>query len=96
MTAYIIARVKVKDADRMKQYGAAAGPTVAAHKGTFVLRGKFAGALIGSAEPHNTAIIQFPDLAAVEGWFNSPEYQALGPLRDSACEMEFLTYEVPA
>jgi len=39
MTAYVIARVDVTDADKWMEYAAAAGPTVADHGGKYLARG---------------------------------------------------------
>ncbi len=97
MTAFFVSRIKVSDPAKMKEYAQAAGATVGAHGGKLVLRGDFAKTLIGeSADNHITAIVEFPDLATLDVWFNSPEYQSLNALRDSAGEMQFVAYEVPA
>ena len=32
----------------------------------------------------------FPDGAALRAWYNSPDYQALVPLRDEAADMVFI------
>ena len=43
-----------------------------------------------------TAVVKFPDLEKLEGWYASPEYQALIALRDEACDMNIMKYQVPA
>ena len=95
MPALIIARITVHDADRMQAYGAAAGPTVAAHGGEFVARGKFAASLLGDGDGDapNVAVIRFSSFDAAKAWFASPEYQALAELRSAAADMEFTLYE---
>lgn len=93
MTALLVARIKVRDPERMKAYSAAAGPTVAAHGGEFLGRGTFALALLGEGAAHVTGVMRFPSLDAVRGWFNSPDYGALAGLRAQAGEMEFFVYE---
>ena len=97
MPALIIARITVHDADRMQAYGAAAGPTVAAHGGEFVARGKFAASLLGDGDGDgdapNVAVIRFSSVDAAKAWFASPEYQALAELRSAAADMEFTLYE---
>ena len=93
MTALLIARIDVQDPERMQAYGAAAGPTIAAHGGEFVARGKFAGSLLGDGSVKAVAIIRFPSVDAATGWFSSPEYQALSELRTSAADMEFTLFE---
>ena len=93
MSAILVSRIRVRDPEQMKAYGAAAGPTVAAHGGEVVARGQLAEALLGKGSPHVTGIMRFPTVDAVTTWFASPEYQALSDLRDSAGEMEFFVYQ---
>jgi uncharacterized protein (DUF1330 family) len=97
MTAFFVSRIKVSDPAKMQEYAQATGPTIGAHGGKLVLRGAFAKTLIGeNAGKHMTSIVEIPDIAALDTWFNSPEYQAHSALRDSAGEMQFVAYEVPA
>ena len=93
MTALLIARIDVQDPERMQAYGAAAGPTIAAHGGEFVARGQFAGSLLGDGSARAVAIIRFPSVDAANGWFSSPEYRALSELRTAAADMEFTLFK---
>lgn len=93
MSTLLVSRIRVRDPEQMKAYGAAAAPTVAAHGGEVIARGKFATALLGHGSSHVTGVMRFPSEAAIDAWFSSPEYQALTDLRDSAGEAEFLVYE---
>lgn len=93
MTALLIARINVLNPEHMQAYGAAAGPTVAAHGGEFIARGKFAAPLLGNESAQAVAIIRFPSVDRAKGWFASPEYQALAGLRTTAAEMQFTLYE---
>lgn len=93
MTALIVARFDVKNAEKMKNYATAAGPTVLAHGGEFVAKGEKVSALVGIDEKHSIAMVRFPDVAAAKTWFSSPEYTACKPLRDEAAEMQFTLYE---
>jgi len=93
VSAFLVSRIKARDPEQMKAYGAAAAPTVAAHGGEVLVRGNFAEALLGTGAHHATGVIRFPDPAAARAWFASPEYQALTDLREAAGEMEFFVYE---
>lgn len=93
--AFVISTLRVKDPEKLKQYAAATGPTIAAHGGELLLRGAFHKSLTGVGEPHMAGIIRFPDMAALEHWYDSKEYQALIPLRDEACDMTLLAYAPP-
>jgi uncharacterized protein (DUF1330 family) len=37
-------------------------------------------------------VIRFPSLAAVDAWFASADYQALIPLRNTAAEVDLVSY----
>ena len=96
MTAFFVATVKVKDPAKFQQYAEQAGATFAAHGGEPVLRGKTAGALVGSADHQAVGIIKFPSSDALQAWYDSSEYQAIVPLREEAADMTIVTYAVPA
>lgn len=93
MTALIVARFDVKNAEKMEAYAAAAGPTVLAHGGAFVAMGEKVSALVGQDERQSVAMVRFPDVASAKTWFASPEYTACKPLREDAAEMQFTLYE---
>ncbi len=95
MTAFFIATATIKDPDLFKEYGAGAGPTIAAHGGELVIRGQTESVLNGTGSHQISAIARFPDMDALNSWFNSPEYQALIPLRDSAADMNLVAYSQP-
>lgn len=95
MNAFIIATVRVKNQEKMQEYAAAAGPTIAAHGGELMMRGAFASALAGTSDPHTTAIMRFPDMETVQKWYASEAYRAIIPLREDACDMTLLAYAVP-
>jgi len=89
MSAYVIAHATPKDADKMQEYGGAAGATVAQHGGEFVARGP-ATVLSGTSDHKVAVVIQFPDAATAKGWYESPEYQALIPTREQALDSVFV------
>lgn len=93
MSAIFVSRIKVRDPEQMKAYGAATAPTIAAHGGEILARGSFAEALLGEGSAHATGIVRFPSIGAAQSWFTSPEYQALAELRTAAGEMEFFLYD---
>lgn len=97
MTAFFISRVKINDPTKMQEYAAATGPTIAAHGGALVLRGASVETLIGNdVAQHMTGVVQFPDIDALNAWFNSPDYQKHTALRDEAGEMQFVAYQTPS
>ena len=96
MSAFFIATVTIKDAEKFTEYGGKAGATFAPFGGKLLTKGKAEKTLAGESSHQTAAIVSFPDMAALEGWYQSPEYQALIPLRDSAADMTLVAYAVPA
>lgn len=88
MSALVIVSFNVLDQEKLKQYSAAAGPTVASHGGEFMVKGK-SSTLHGDGNFDMTAVIQFTDMEAANNWYNSTEYQAIVSLRNEAMESHF-------
>jgi uncharacterized protein (DUF1330 family) len=93
MTAILVARYTVKDAEKMEAYATAAGPTVEAHGGEFIAMGQNVAALVGEDSSQSIAMVRFPDVATAETWFASPEYTACKGMRADAADMQFTLYE---
>lgn len=89
MSGYIVAHATPKDADKMQEYGGAAGETVAKHGGEFICRGP-ATVLAGESAHKVMVILKFPSKQAAEDWYNSSEYQALIPTRLQAMDATFV------
>jgi uncharacterized protein (DUF1330 family) len=92
MTAYLVANVTVRNAEKMEAYAAAAGPTLEAHGGELILDGQLSETLSGAWNAPSVALVRFPSLEAAQTWYNSPEYQALAPLRASAADMDIALF----
>jgi uncharacterized protein (DUF1330 family) len=91
--AYVVGHITVKNPDMWAEYRGKVPETLAPWGGELVFRGKQVAALSG-ANPHpDIVVIRFPTAAAVEGWFSSPAYQSLIPLRQQAAEVVLLSYE---
>ncbi len=81
MVAYMIAESVVHDPDLMQDYGKKAGPTVAAHGGKVLVAAGAIAHMDGAWNPKRLFVIEFPNMAAAKGWYNSAEYQAIMPMR---------------
>ena len=93
MSAYVVIHATVKDAEKFQEYGAAAGPIVKAHGGELVTAGHLKSVLCGEETRERCVIIKFADVDTAEGWYNSPEYQAVIPVRDQALDSVFIVVE---
>jgi uncharacterized protein (DUF1330 family) len=82
MAAYMIAEHKITDAAKFEEYRTKVGPMIAKHGGDIWLKGGSHKVLEnGHWQPDRVVIIEFPDMAALNAWYNSPEYQPLIALR---------------
>ena len=82
----------IHDPEKLAAYAALAGPAIQAKGGEFLARGT-AHYASGIGLIERTVIVQWPDLAAAEGAYHSPEYQtALAALADGV-ERDFRIIE---
>ncbi len=90
--AYLIGHITVKDEEKWSQYRSQVPATLAAFGAEVVFRGKCRLVLSGEHGYTDTVVLRFPDLAAIEGWYRSPAYQALIPIREQAADMVLIGY----
>lgn len=96
ITAYVIGHISVKDEAKWAEYRAQVPGTLAPWGAELLLRGKRL-AVLGGAHAHtDTVVIRFADAAAARGWFDSPAYQALLPLRAEAADVDLILFESAA
>ena len=84
MAAYLIAEHLIADAERFEEYRSKVAPMIERHGGRYLTRGGSHRVLDGSWHPTRAVIIEFPDMAALMAWYESPEYQPLIEVRRSA------------
>lgn len=96
MPAFVHVTATFKDQEKFQEYAKLAGPIVATHGGELIMRGKFIKVIAGNANPHQFSVaLKFPDLAAIDAWYESDEYQAIIPVRDEGADVNFTVYETP-
>ena len=93
MAAYVIGHITVKDSEKWMEYRAKVPATLAQWGGELILRGRRVAVLSGEHPYTDTVVIRFPDAGAISGWYGSPAYQALIPIREQAAEMVLISYE---
>ena len=91
--AYVVGHITVKNSEMWAEYRSKVPETLAPWGGELVFRGKQVAVLSGEHAHPDIVVIRFPSVAAVNGWFSSPAYQSLIPLRRQAAEMVLLSYE---
>jgi len=94
MPTYVIASVTdAWDQAKLVEYRERNTDAVARHGGRFVARGGRHEILEGDYEPVRVVIMEFPDLDAARGWYESDDYAPLRELRRSASTTDIYMVE---
>jgi uncharacterized protein (DUF1330 family) len=82
MTAYVIADIEVLDPAGYEAYRQQVPATIAAYGGRYLARGGATEVLEGSWSPRRCVILEFPSMAQLKAWWDSPEYQPVRAIRE--------------
>jgi uncharacterized protein (DUF1330 family) len=93
MPAYIYANVEITDPTAYAAYRAEVPAVVAAHGGRFLVRGGAVTVLEGASVPQRQVILEFADMAHLRAFYESPDYQRLIAVRQSASSGTLLAIE---
>lgn len=93
MAAYLIADVDISDAAMFDEYRREVPATEARHGGRYLARGGATRVLEGDWEPHRLVIVEFPDMAALTAWYDSPEYERLKQIRFRCAKTRIIAIE---
>ena len=91
MAAYVIVDVEVTNREAYEKYRRQVPATVESYGGRFAVRGGKYETLEGSWQPKRIVVMEFPDYERAKAWYDSPEYQAILPLRERNARTNFLT-----
>lgn len=84
MTAYIYGDIEITDAQLYETYRREVPALIAAHGGRYLVRGGEAEALEGDRRLRRQVLLEFPDMAALKAFYESPAYAPLKALRRKA------------
>ena len=84
MTAYIYGNIEIHDPAIYEEYRALVPALVASHGGRYLVRGGAVEVLEGHVAAQRQVILEFPDMAALKAFYNSPQYTAAIALRQRA------------
>jgi uncharacterized protein (DUF1330 family) len=94
--AYLVAEGAVVDPATFKTYAQQVPRTLAAFGGRFLVTGGKVEALEGDP-PKVSVIIAFDSLEKANAWWNSPDYEAIKPIRHASAKATLFIIEgVPA
>ena len=92
MAAYMIVDIEVTNQEAFEEYRRLFPPTFEKYGGRFAVRGGPYETLEGNWQPQRIIMVEFPDLERARQWYDSPECQALVPLREQNARTNFLTF----
>ncbi len=81
MTAYMIVEVETTDEALMAEYRKHTPGLIAKFGGKFIVRGGKSMTLEGGWIPQRVVMIEFPDMASLERFYRSPEYEPVLAMR---------------
>ena len=93
MTAYVIADIEVLDRAGYEAYRQQVPATIAAYGGRYLARGGATEVLEGSWSPRRCVILEFPSMAQLKAWWDSPEYQPLRAIRERTTRSHLVATE---
>ena len=91
--AYVVGNITVHNPDRWAEYRAQVPATLVPWQAEILMRAGMAQVRSGTHAHTDIVVLRCPDSAAAHGWFNSPAYQALLPLRNEAATVDLVCYQ---
>lgn len=83
MSTFLIANIRVNDAERYKEYVANVPALIAKHGGQYRVRGGDTQVLEGQWTPDRLVVLEFPDCDSAMAFYNDPDYAPFRMLRQS-------------
>jgi uncharacterized protein (DUF1330 family) len=90
MAAYMISRIRVTDEANFARYRDASIPVAGRFGAKYLARSDEIQILDGTDDGRRMVIIEFPDMAQLRAFWDSPEYQAARELRLGAAEIDIV------
>jgi uncharacterized protein (DUF1330 family) len=85
MTAYLIGNYDITNEEGYQSYIEAVVPTMLSHGGEILVAGP-GSEIIEGAPGAITVVLKFPSMEALQGWYDSSEYQEIIALRTENTE----------
>ena len=93
MAAYVLIDVDIHDLAEYTTYRLQTPATVAAYGGTFLVRGGAVEVLEGDWAPTRVVVIAFASVEQAKAWWDSPEYNAIKPIRQRSTSTNLIVVE---
>ena len=85
MAAYLVGNLKVTNLEGFTKYRELVAKTIADHGGEYVVADANSVSVEGNPE-HLSVVLKFDSMEALQGWYDSPEYQDILALRTDNSE----------
>jgi uncharacterized protein (DUF1330 family) len=92
LPGYVVAEVDVTDPATFQKYAEKVPGTIAQYGGHYVIRGGKNTSIEGDA-PKRFVVIQFESVEKAKAWEDSPEYDAIKPIRHSSAKSRVFIIE---
>lgn len=92
MPAYFIVQSTIKDEAKYQKYVQSVMPFMARFGGRLAARGAKVEVLEGEHDQRPVVMIEFPDMEAIQAFWNSPDYVPIKKLREGAATMNIWAF----
>ncbi len=92
MSAMMISRFTVKNPEKFQAYMQETRALAQTYGAEAVFAGKTQRVLNGEEENQQVVVVRFPDIGAINEWFDSDAYNALLSMREEAADMTMVAY----
>lgn len=93
MPAYVIANIRVQDAEAYEEYRRVVPAVIERFGGRYLVRGGRSDALEGDMTLGRVIILEFPSYEDARSWYDSPEYAAAKEIRQGCSIGDVLIVE---
>ena len=93
MPAYMIVNIDVQNPNLFEEYKAKVPALIRKHGGEYLVRGGKFVVVEGDWKLSRLVLFRFPDMAAMQAFYNDPEYLPLRDLRERAAKTDMVFLE---
>jgi uncharacterized protein (DUF1330 family) len=93
MAAYVIFDVEIRNPERYQDFMRQVKPALEAAGARYLARGGAHQVWEGDWTPRRIVLLEFPSIAAWEGFYNGPTYRGLKAIRDECSSARLVSVE---
>lgn len=94
MPALMVSRITVRNPQKLQEYMMKTKELASGFGAELVYQTKVSRPLNGTPDHEMLVVAQFPSTEQLDAWYDSPDYQAIAPLREEGAEMHMTSYAV--